>query len=180
MQDYTKRPVSQTPMTPQPPANVVPGSVVSGAANASKEIKNAIKEAAASLGKDNAEKVLQRSSHDMPKDASAEMQKAKLSNELNNVLKDADGDDVGQLKDAMHACACECFGEDVGGKVFDKLFMDPKKSKEYDDAFKDAAKEYKELLKTDPTKAAEKAKNMATIIMQKIEKVKNGEDDPGC
>ncbi len=115
----------------------------------------------------------------MTADASGKIQEAKLGNEIGNVLGDDEKDDVGQLKDAMHKMAEE-FGPEVGEKMFNKLFMDPKSSAEYDKALSEAAKKYKDLKKSDPAAAEAFKKDMACKMCEKINKTKNGEDDPGC
>lgn len=115
----------------------------------------------------------------MTADASGKMKEAKLSSEIGNILTDNENDDIGQLKDAMHKMAEE-FGPEVGEKMFNKLFMDPKSSAEYDKALAEAAKKFKELKKSDPAAAEAFKKEMACKMCEKINKTKNGEDDPGC
>ncbi|MBT9546890.1 MAG: hypothetical protein IV090_15990 [Candidatus Sericytochromatia bacterium] len=115
----------------------------------------------------------------MTADASGKIQEAKLGSEIGNVLGDNENDDIGQLKDAMHKAAEE-FGPEVGEKMFNKLFIDPKSSAEYDKGLAEAAKKYKELKKSDPAAAETFKKDMACKMCEKINKTKNGEDDPGC
>ncbi|MGE3726587.1 MAG: hypothetical protein AB7I41_13600 [Candidatus Sericytochromatia bacterium] len=165
------RPVTSAPAT-TPPPNVVPGSVVSGTTPPTPTPQ------APSTPKDGVA-VQSIRSDGMTEDASGKMQEAKLKNEIGNVLNDSESDDIGQLKDAMHKMAEE-FGPEVGEKMFNKLFMDPKSSAEYDKALTDAAKKYKELKKSNPSAAEDFKKEMACKMCEKINKTKNGEDDPGC
>lgn len=167
------RPVNTTPTPPTPSTpNVVPGSVVSGnsAPTQTPQTPAPPKDGVA---------VQSIKSDGMTEDASGKMQEAKMKNEIGNVLGDDEKDDIGQLKDAMHKMAEE-FGPEVGEKMFNKLFMDPKSSAEYDKALSEAAKKFKELKKSNPAAAEEFKKEMACKMCEKINKTKNGEDDPGC